>query len=95
MVRFGGYALRHVRMWQVQDSRVIHDRLIPNASVGYRGDETAGGRTIRVAGEIRHDSDHVLRTEGLRVRQDDVARTLDPEDRIDPPISSVTFYETS
>jgi hypothetical protein len=48
--------------------------------VGYRGDETAGGRTIRVSGEIRDDVDYVLRIEELRVRQDDVARALDLED---------------
>jgi hypothetical protein len=67
-------------MCQVQDSRVIHDRLIPNASVGYRGDETAGGRTISVAGGVRNDPDYVLRLEELRIRQDNVARALDLED---------------
>jgi len=58
---------------------MVHDRLIPNASVGYRGDEAAGGRTIRVAGEIRDDADCVLRIEELRVRQDDAARMLELE----------------
>ena len=32
---------------------------------------------ITVSGQIRGDPDHVLRLEELRVRADDVARTLD------------------
>jgi hypothetical protein len=56
------------------------DRLIPGAKIGHRRDQTAGGRTITVAGEIRDDPDYVLRLEELRVRQDDVARELDLED---------------
>ena len=51
------------------DSRIF----VSHASVGYRGDETAGGRTIKVAGEIRDDADYVLRIEELRARQDDDA----------------------
>ena len=59
---------------------MINDRLIPGATVGYRKDQTAGGRILTVAGEIRGDPDYVLRLEELRVRQDDVARSLDLED---------------
>jgi len=80
LVTFGGYPLQHVSNVRVQETRVINDRLIPGATVGYRKDQTAGGRILTVAGEIRNDPDYVLRLEELRVRQDDVARALDLED---------------
>ena len=81
MVTFGGYPLRHVGSIGIQESRVTHDRLIPSAKrVSYRSDETAGGRIISVSGEIRDDPDYVLRLEELRVRADDVARSLNLED---------------
>jgi hypothetical protein len=81
MVTFGGYPLRHVGSIGTQESRVIHDRLIPSAKRrSYRSDETAGGRIISISGEIRDDVDYVLRLEELRVRADDVARSLDLED---------------
>ena len=80
MVTFGGYRLLHALQATVQDSRVIHDRLIPLASVGHRSDETAGGRIITVSGEIRDDPDYVLRLEEIRARADDTARALDLED---------------
>jgi hypothetical protein len=80
MVMFDGYPLRHVSDVMVQDSRVIIDRLIPSAKIGYRGDGTAGGRTITVSGQIRDDVDYVLRLEEMRIRADDVARSLDLED---------------
>ena len=35
---------------------------------------------VTVSGQIRGDPDHVLRLEELRVRADDVARSLDLED---------------
>jgi len=79
LVRFGDYPLRHVLGVQVQESRVIHDRFIPSATVGYRADETVGGRILLVTGEIR-DVDYMLRIEDLRRRADDVARNLDLED---------------
>jgi len=59
---------------------VINERLIPGGRVGHRSDQTAGGRIVTVAGEIRIDPDYVLRLEELRVRQDDVSRALDLED---------------
>jgi hypothetical protein len=80
MATFGGYPLFHVLNVQIQESRVINDRLIPSATVGHRTDQTAGGRVITVQGEIRDDPDYVLRLEELRVRADDVARDLDLED---------------
>ena len=80
MVMFDGYPLRHVSDVMVQESRVIIDRLIPSAKIGYRGDGTAGGRTITVSGEIRNDPDYVLRLEEMRVRADDTARSLDLQD---------------
>lgn len=80
MVTFSGYRLPHALQATVQDSRIIHDRLIPSASLGHRTDETAGGRVITVVGEIRDDPDYVLRLEELRVRADDEARALDLED---------------
>jgi hypothetical protein len=80
MVVFGEYRLPHALQATVQDSRIIHDRLIPSASVGHRTDETAGGRIIMVSGEIRDDPDYVLRLEEMRVKADDTARTLDLED---------------
>jgi len=48
--------------------------------IGHRRDQTAGGRTITVTGQIRDDADYVLRLEELRIRADDVARALDLED---------------
>ena len=80
MVSFGSYEFPHVLNVQIQDSRIIQDRLIPSAKIGYRADETAGGRTITVAGQIRDDADYVLRIEEMRVRADNVARALDLED---------------
>jgi hypothetical protein len=81
MVTFGGYPLQHVSEIQTVGSRVIHDRLVPSSrSFSCRSDETAGGRIITVSGQIRGDPDHVLRLEELRVRADDVARSLDLED---------------
>ena len=68
------------------------DRLIPGAKIGHRRDQTAGGRVINVAGEIRDDPDYVLRLEELRVRQDDVIRSLDLEDgstAIDAKLGSI------
>ena len=59
---------------------MINERLIPGGRVGHRSDQTAGGRIVTVAGEIRIDPDYVLRLEELRVRQDDVSRALDLED---------------
>jgi hypothetical protein len=79
MVRFGGYALQHALIAGIQESRVIVDHLIPSANIGYRGDETMGGRIITIGGEIR-DADYALRIEELRRRADDVARSLDLED---------------
>jgi hypothetical protein len=81
MVTFGGYVLPHVSAVQTVGSRIIHDRLVPSAkNFSYRSDETAGGRVITILGQIRGDPDHVLRLEELRVRADDVARSLDLED---------------
>ena len=81
LATFGGYPLRNVGSIGIQESRVIHDRLIPSAKrLSYRSDETAGGRIVSVAGEIRDDVDYVLRLEELRIRADDVARSLDLED---------------
>jgi hypothetical protein len=81
MVTFDGYPLRSVIDLAVQESRVIIDRVIPSATVGHRTDETAGGRIITVAGEIRDGADvNALRLEELRRRVDDVARALDLED---------------
>ena len=68
------------------------DRLIPGAKIGHRRDQTAGGRVINVVGEIRDDPDYVLRLEELRVRQDDVIRSLDLEDgstAIDAKLGSI------
>jgi len=68
------------------------DRLIPGAKIGHRRDQTAGGRTITVTGQIREDPDYVLRLEELRVRQDDVIRSLDLEDgstAIDAKLGSI------
>jgi len=79
MVRFGDWELQHALVLGIQESRVIVDHLIPSANVGYRGDETTGGRIITVAGEIR-DADYPLRLEELRRRADDVARSLDLDD---------------
>ena len=59
---------------------MINERLIPGGMVGHRTDQTAGGRIVTVAGQIRGDPDYVLRLEELRVRQDDVGRDLDLED---------------
>ena len=83
MVTFGGYALRHLLNVTIQETRTVVEHLIPGAGVGYRADETAGGRTIKVTGEIRDDPDYVLRLEELRVREDGVARALDLEDASD------------
>jgi hypothetical protein len=81
VVTFGGYRLQHVSAIQSVGSRIIHDRLVPSAkSFSYRSDETSGGRVITVSGQIRDDPDHVLRLEELRVRADDIARSLDLED---------------
>jgi len=80
LVTFGSYPLQHVSKVRVQETRVINERLIPGGRVGYRSDQTAGGRIVTVAGEIRNDPDYVLRLEELRVRQDDVSRALDLED---------------
>jgi hypothetical protein len=81
MVTFGGYPLQHVSAAQTVGSRVTHDRLVPSAkSFSYRSDETDGGRVITVSGQIRGDPDYVLRLEELRVRQDNVVRSLDLED---------------
>jgi hypothetical protein len=81
MVTFGGYPLQHVSEIQTVGSRVIHDRLVPSSrSFSCRSDETAGGRIITVSGQIRGDPDYVLRLEELRVRQDNVVRSLDLED---------------
>lgn len=80
MVTLDDYELQHVSSVTVQDSRVIHERLIPSAIVGHRKDETAGGRIITVSGEIRDDPDYALRLEEMRVRADDTARALDFED---------------
>jgi len=80
VVTFGSYPLQHVSNVRVQDTRVINERLIPGGTVGHRTDQTAGGRIVTVAGEIRNDPDYVLRLEELRVRQDDVSRVLDLED---------------
>ena len=79
MVRFDEYNLPHALTLTVQESRVIVDHLIPSANIGYRGDETVGGRIITMGGEIR-DDDYPLRVEELRRRADDVARSLDLED---------------
>jgi hypothetical protein len=79
MVRFGEYILPHALVLGVQDSRVLVDHLIPSAKIGYRGDETMGGRILTISGEIR-DPDYVLALEALRVRADDVARALDLQD---------------
>jgi hypothetical protein len=81
MVAFGGYPLQHVSGVQTVGSRTIHDRLVPSAKAfSSRTDETDGGRTITVSGQIRGDPDYVLRLEELRVRADDTARPLDLED---------------
>jgi len=45
---------------------VINERLIPGGRVGQRSDQTAGGRIVTMAGEIRNDPDYVLRLEELR-----------------------------
>jgi len=80
MVIFGGYRFPHVLDTNIQESRIIIDRLIPSATIGHRDDETAGGRIITVSGEIRDDPDYVLRLEEIRARADDTARALDLED---------------
>lgn len=80
MVTFGGYPLAHVSDLDVQDTREINEYVIPAASLGHRSDQTEGGRVIRVGGQIRNDPDYMLRLEELRVRADDVARSLDLED---------------
>jgi len=80
LVTFGSYPLAHVSDVAIQESRIIMDRLIPGAKIGHRRDQTAGGRTITVTGQIRDDADYVLRLEELRIRADDVARALDLED---------------
>ena len=79
MVRFGEYILPHALVLGMQESRVLVDRFIPSANVGYRADETMGGRILTISGEIR-DPDYVLALEALRVRADDVARALDLQD---------------
>lgn len=80
MVTFGGYSLPHVGDVTVEDSEIFQERLIPEATVAHRLNETKGGRIITIRGEIRDDPDYVLRLEELRVRADDVARALDLED---------------
>lgn len=81
MVMFGSYPLQHVSGIQTVGSRIIHDRLVPSSKTfGSRSDETDGGRTIAVQGEIRGDPDYVLRVEEMRIRADDKARMLDLED---------------
>ena len=81
MVTFGGHRLLNAFTVRIQESRVIHDRLIPSAkTVGYRADQTAGGRVLAIEGQIQGDLDYVLRLEELRARVDDVARPLDLED---------------
>ena len=80
MVTFGGYALKNVSDITIQDARIIQDRVIPSATIGHRADETAGGCTITIIGQIRGDSDYVLRLEELRVRADDITRSLELED---------------
>ena len=73
--------LPHVSAVQTVGSRIIHDRLVPSSKTfGSRSDETAGGRIITVSGQIRDDPDYVLRLEELRIRADDIARSLDLED---------------
>jgi hypothetical protein len=92
LVTFGSYPLAHVSDIAIQESRIIMDRLIPGAKIGHRRDQTAGGRTITVTGQIRDDPDYVLRLEELRVRQDDVIRSLDLEDSstaIDAKLGSI------
>lgn len=92
MVTFGSYPLAHVSDVAIQESRIISDRLIPGAKIGHRRDQTAGGRTITVTGQIRDDPDYVLRLEEFRVRQDDVIRSLDLEDgstAIDAKLGSI------
>lgn len=84
MVAFGSYGLQHVTDVRVQETRVINDRLILSGTVGYRADQTAGGRIITVQGQIRDDPDYVLRLKELGVRADDVARPLDLEDDSSP-----------
>jgi hypothetical protein len=79
LVRFGEYILPHALVLGIQDSRVLVDHLIPSANLGYRGDETMGGRILTITGEIR-DPDYVLALEALRVRADDIARALDLQD---------------
>lgn len=79
MVKFAGYTLQHALVLGIQESRVLVDHLIPSANLGYRGDETMGGRIITIGGEIR-DADYALRIEELRRRADDVVRSLDLED---------------
>ena len=80
MVTFGSYPLRHVSSAKIRSTREINELFIPGAIVGHRSDQTAGGRIVTVAGQIRNDPDYVLRLEELRVRQDDVSRALDLED---------------
>ncbi len=81
MVTFGGYPLQHASAVQTVGSRITHDRLVPSAkSFSHRSDETDGGRVITVSGQIRDDPDYVLRLEELRIRADDIARSLDLED---------------
>jgi hypothetical protein len=92
LVTFGSYPLAHVSDVAIQESRIISDRLIPGAKIGHRRDQTAGGRTITVTGQIRDDPDYVLRLEEFRVRQDDVIRSLDLEDgstAIDAKLGSI------
>jgi hypothetical protein len=83
MVTFGGYPLAHVLDIQIQETRVLNDRLIPSATVGHRSDQAAGGRIFSVQGEIRDDPDYMLRLEELRIRADNVARDLDLQDDSD------------
>jgi hypothetical protein len=80
LVTFGSYPLAHVSDVAIQESRIISDRLIPGTKIRDRRDQTAGGRTITVTGQIRDDADYVLRLEELRIRADDVATALDLED---------------
>jgi len=68
--------------------------LIPSANIGYRGDETIGGRVITVDGEIR-DDDYAPRLEELRRRADDIARSLDLEDGSDAVNAKLGTIETA
>jgi len=79
MVKFGTYTLPHSLEATVQMTRIIQDRLVPSASVGYRADETAGGQILTVTGAIR-DPDYPLRLREITGMADDTARVLDLED---------------